>query len=343
MKKIIISRTDSIGDVILTLPLCGYLKKIYPNIEIVFIGRKYTEAIILKSSFVDRFLDKDQLIETPSPNPLEEIQADVIIFAFPDKEIAMLAKNARIPLRIGTSHRWFHWLYCNRRVSFSRKNSTLHEAQLNFKLLAPLGIQYLPEINEIPSLYGLTVNPESKTKFKAFLKKGLINIILHPKSKGSARDWQLNNYFKLLESVPKHHFHFFISGTAQEGEQIRREFKEIFLLPFVTDMTGKFSLNDFIDFIAAADGLIACSTGPLHIAAALGKKAIGIYPPMKPIHPGRWMPIGKEASYLSLEKDCQECRKTMQCACINAITPYQVAAKLEALHKNHNIQSSEIS
>lgn len=63
------------------------------------------------------------------------------------------------------------------------------------------------------------------------------------------------------------------------------------------------NLKQFISFIAAADGLIAASTGPLHIAAALGKVALGIYPPIKPMHPpGRWAPLGKNASYLVLEK-----------------------------------------
>ena len=49
LHKIIISRTDSIGDVMLTLPLCVWLKEKYPNTELVFLGRTYTESIV--SSF----------------------------------------------------------------------------------------------------------------------------------------------------------------------------------------------------------------------------------------------------------------------------------------------------
>ena len=37
VKKIIISRTDAIGDVILTLPICGILKMYYPDCKIVFL------------------------------------------------------------------------------------------------------------------------------------------------------------------------------------------------------------------------------------------------------------------------------------------------------------------
>jgi ADP-heptose:LPS heptosyltransferase len=44
--------------------------------------------------------------------------------------------------------------------------------------------------------------------------------------------------------------------------------------------------------------LVAASTGPLHIASAVGIHAIGLYPSKRPMHPGRWMPLGGNASYL---------------------------------------------
>jgi ADP-heptose:LPS heptosyltransferase len=45
-KKIVISRTDSIGDVVLTLPLAGILKEKYPKAKIIFLGNTYTKPII---------------------------------------------------------------------------------------------------------------------------------------------------------------------------------------------------------------------------------------------------------------------------------------------------------
>ena len=74
--------------------------------------------------------------------------------------------------------------------------------------------------------------------------------------------------------------------------------------------------------------MVAASTGPLHIAAALGKYVIGIYPPIKPMHPGRWAPIGKNASYLVLDKKCNKCRNNSHCDCIEDINPELVKNKL---------------
>ena len=55
-----IARTDSIGDVIVTLPLCGFIKKHSPNTRIVCIGRSYTQAIVEAGPFVDEFVNFDK-------------------------------------------------------------------------------------------------------------------------------------------------------------------------------------------------------------------------------------------------------------------------------------------
>jgi heptosyltransferase III len=97
--------------------------------------------------------------------------------------------------------------------------------------------------------------------------------------------------------------------------------------PEAVNLTGKLSLDELMAFISTIDGVLAASTGPLHIAAALGKHAIGLYAPMRPIHPGRWAPLGENADYLVKEKYCSKCRKTERCECIESITAREVTDK----------------
>jgi heptosyltransferase III len=326
LKKIILSRTDNLGDVILTLPMTGVLKQHFPGIRIIFLGKAYTRPLIDACEHVDEFWDREELIcsqqlAVGSRQSLSDI--DAIIHVFPDKEICRLAKKAGIPQRISTSHRWYSWLYCNSRVHYSRKKSNLHEAQLNLKLLGPLGISKEYSLAEIGDLYGLTkvrrgtwdVNHPSSFK-----------LILHPKSKGSAREWGLDNFSKLISLLPEDRFSIYVTGTKEEGVLMRD-----FLAKNssrITNLTGKLTLPELISFINSCDGLVAASTGPLHIAAALGKRAIGLYAPMRPIFPQRWSPVGKNAEFLVLDKKCEACRKTMDCECIRSILPKDVAKKL---------------
>ena len=84
---ILISRTDSIGDVILSLPMAGLLKEKYPECKITFLGRSYTKAIIELSEYINRFENwevYEKLPEDEQVKKFKNLQADWILHVFPD-------------------------------------------------------------------------------------------------------------------------------------------------------------------------------------------------------------------------------------------------------------------
>lgn len=326
---ILISRTDSIGDVVLTLPMAGIIKQQLPGSKIVFLGRNYTKDVIGLSEHVDAFVSYDDILKLPEQEQVKtfkNIHATHIIHVFPVKHVAQLAKKAGIKNRIGTTNRLWHWFTCNIRVSLSRKNSGLHEAQLNAKLLMPLNIKTDFSTQELAAYYGFTQIPALDDSFLRLIDKSKTTIILHPKSKGSAREWGIGNFSKLITELDKDKYTVYISGTQQEGELVKDLIRKH---PEAINITGKLSLQQFIAFINHCDVLVAASTGPLHIASALGKKAIGLFSPMRPIHPGRWKPVGKNAHYLVLDKDCRDCKKNKDCHCIREIQISEVIKVIE--------------
>ncbi len=324
-KRIILSRTDGIGDVILSLPLAGVLKKHFPDCYLIFLGRDYTLPLIECSQHIDQAVSFDSyqaLKEKDRIEAFNKLKADVIFHVFPQKEVAYLAKQSQVPLRIGTSHRLWHWLSCNYLLPLTRKNTDLHEATLNLQLIKPFIKGNLPEINEIYKFYGLNKLPELTKEFSQISSQNIPNLILHPFTKGSAREWGIDNFFALAKLLQPH-FRIFISGSPAEGKGIQNH--PMLTLENVIDVTGKFSLSEFIGFINHCDGLVAASTGPLHIASALGKMAVGLYPPIRPMHPGRWAPLGENAHFIVESKACNACRKTGNCDCMKAISPQKVA------------------
>lgn len=323
--NILISRTDSIGDVVLTLPLCGWLKKHFPECRIGFIGRTYTLPIINSCQHIDYILNFDELHWLPEQAQISLIKqsgADTILHVFPNKTVAKWAKEAGIKTRVGTSHRWFHWLTCNKLLNFSRKNSTLHESQLNFKLAKPFINEQIPELSVIAELTGFRCMDEASDLVKSYLSSDKTNIILHPKSKGSAREWGLANFKRLIKLLPASKFNILITGTEAEANQMSELFTEF---PYLVNTCGTLSLDELIVLISKSDILIAASTGPLHIAAASGIHAIGLFPPIKPMHPGRWQPIGKKIKVFVKEIECNTCRHSGSCECMLSIDAGHVA------------------
>lgn len=337
-KRIIISRTDSIGDVILTLPLAGILKKTFPDAKLFFLGGSYTEAVIKACGHIDSFLNWDEISRAGTKEGaslLASVKADMIIHVFPRREIAIMARKAKIPYRLGTTNRLYHWGTCNRLVRLSRKRSDLHEAQLNIRLAAKLtGIKDI-DLAEIGKLYGLNNTETLKNEFRELIDPGRKNIILHPKSKGSAREWGTDNYKNLVSLLPENKYKIFLSGTKAEEELLRPS--GILDDEKVTNICGTMSLGQFIGFIQACDSLVAASTGPLHLAAALGKQAIGIYPPIRPMHPGRWAPLGENAAYLVKGGECNDCFAGGACTCMEEIAPIAVKKLLEKTELGFNV------
>ena len=297
-KRVIISRTDGIGDVILTLPMLGYLKKLWPEIQILFLGKTYTKSIIESCTAVDEFVNWDLIKDKSTREQIgffTQLDAAAIIHLFPTKQTTRIAKLAKIPIRVGTIGRLYNLANCNRLVRFTRKRSELHEAQLNFKLLKGLGISFIPTLPELPEYYNLKTQnlPNALT---LLIDKTKFNLVIHPKSKGSAVEWPESRYLELIETLDENKFNILITGTKDEAELLTR-------LPSlkkqnVKPLFGLLKLEELIALIGNADGVLAASTGPLHIGAALGKKAIGLYAPQKPIHPGRWAPVGNDAHFL---------------------------------------------
>jgi len=320
-RTFLISRTDSIGDVVLTIPLAGLIKKKYPNSKVIFLGRTYTKSVVECSEHIDGFMDwliieKQNFDDQLTMFRFEKI--DVFIHVFPNKQIAKIASKAKIPIRIGTSHRPYNLLYCNKLVSLSRKNSELHEAVLNIKLLKPIGIEYAGISHDLKEYYGYSQIKPLEEKWLKLLSKDSKNIILHTKSKGSAREWGLDNFKKLIEISLEKGANVFLTGTEDEGQLFRAQLVHKHERLF--DLSGKMNLEELISFISKADTLIAASTGPLHIAAATGITAIGIFPPIRPMHPGRWAPIGDKTKVFVLDKpNCNDCKDGSECKCMSSI------------------------
>lgn len=329
-QRILISRTDSIGDVLLTLPMCGLIKEYHTNAHLLFLGRTYTKPIIDCCEHIADFINWDEISKLPVNEQIlffKESKIDTIIHVFPDRKIAEVAARAGIKQRIGATGRLYHWLYCNKLRPLSRKNSILHEAELNVKLAHAFVPENKTEHSLLWNYYGFTKIPPLTAEVFGRIDKAKFNLILHPKSKGSAREWPLDKYKMLVEALPPQQYNVFISGTSADGEFLQTWLKS--LPDFVHDITGQLSLSGFIAFIGQADGLIAASTGPLHIAAALGKMAIGLYPPIRPMHPGRWGPIGKNAHYIVLDKNCSACKDApLECRCMKDIEVEQVLKKV---------------
>jgi len=315
--KILINRNDNLGDIIYTLQLARLLKEFNSKYKIFFLVRDYAKPLFEFVENVDGTISWNSL-ENMSLKDRQSLIGDFDIFinAKASTKAAQYAKQAGIKLRIGNSHRIPQWLYCNRLVNIKRKKSSAHEVELNAQLLKPL----LGKIKKNPQelFTYIRLNKSSAQKYKFSLPQNKINIICHPASNGNGREWPVENFISLIKLADPNKYQFILTGTKQEKtitDQIEQS------CPQIINYAGKLSLANFIALISKVELLIASGTGPLHIAAAIGTKTIGLFPPIETLDQKRWGPIFPWSKNFQANKRCKKNCNNQDCNCMKQLTP----------------------
>jgi heptosyltransferase-3 len=322
---LLLSRTDAIGDVCLTLPAIGWLKSQRPDWMISILVKPYAEPVAQACHWLDAvFVLPDDLNVQQTVAWLEDLNIDHLVHVFPNRMLAKAGKQAGIQKRSGVFGRPFHWLTCNNLVWLSRANSRQHEALLNIQLLAKLLGLPAPSFADLQQhLLAWGGLPAWPAHHQAQSKQ----VILHLYSRGSGREWPIAHFATLAHRLVALGYQPVVTGTKADAQSFSQDAA---LFPNETlNVMGQDSLADLLKRISQAAGLVASGTGPLHMATLTGCPSVGLFPPRQNIDSLRWGAIGPASANLELNKRCELKCRNKSCACMAAITPVQVISQLQ--------------
>lgn len=294
--KIAIVRTDGLGDMILTLPMCQTLKEINSNFQITMLASSYTAPILENNPFIDNVIFVDKSINSIC-NIFRKNKFDIVFFPRPKFEESLAAFVALIKYRIGSGYRWYSFLF-NKKVFEHRKDAKFNEAEYNLHLIEHF-------FNLKLDLKPTKLNA-SETALQTLQRKINNNnfdiekenyIVIHPGSKSSAKDWSPVNFGYLASEIIKEsNVKIVITGVARETELCKQVNS---VCTEALNLCVKLSLAETIALISKAKLFISNSTGILHIAAALGIQVIGLYPNTPHISSKRWGPLTEKSTVIS--------------------------------------------
>ncbi|HOX23925.1 MAG TPA: glycosyltransferase family 9 protein, partial [Elusimicrobiales bacterium] len=256
-------------------------------------------------------------------------QFDAAVLFFVERKAMLPVFWAGIPLRIGPGSKIWSALL-NKIIFQCRSKNPGHEADFNIALLEPLGVK--PQ--KAPC--GIFLTEQEKQKAAHWLEErhGIKPqdklAILHPGSRGSAKNWPPKRYAELaaLLADAKPDLKILLTGSPQELpllQEVRAASgKDLKLL------RDKLSLRELIGVISRSAVLAANSTGPLHLAVALGVPTVSFFPPIKGCLPQRWGPYGAGHSVLQPELPvCAKCSE--KCTHFNCMETITAAKAFEAI------------
>ncbi len=336
-KKILIVRTDRIGDVILSTPVAEILKQKFPQARIDFLVASYTAPILKNNPFINEIILDDNKSAKGFMDLRKTIKKnnyDLAVVLHPTLRLAYLLKSAQIPVRIGTGYRAYSFLF-NQKIYQHRKTVEKHELEYNLDMLKPLGMEAL---KIAPKIY---LSEDEKRNARDFLKKlGIgeedILVIIHPGSGGNCLNWSAEKFGELAEKlIASYSVKVVVTGQPQEKiltEKMRSRMKQEFI-----DLMGRTDLRLLAAIIEKSDLLISNSTGPMHMAAALGVPTVAIFCPIFTASPKRWGPSGEDHTVITPPvPTCNNCspKKCQRGNCMDLITVEEVFEKVETALKN---------
>jgi len=334
--NILVVRTDKIGDIVLTLPLAGILKQYFPKAKITFLVQEYTKPIVEQCSDIDEVIslkkENKKMLFSENVKMLKKYNFDICITVSPKFKLTLILKAAGINTRIGTGYRWYSFLF-NKKIYEHRKTAKRHELEYNINLLEAIEIDH--RISPKSVEFNIQTNKIADLKIKQILFEKKIDlkkklILIHPGSGGSAVDWPQSHFAELVKLMARElDVNILLTGSGSEKELC----KKLVVSQNVYNFAGEFNLSELISLVNLSEMMVANSTGPIHIAAALDKFIIGFYPKIRVCSKERWGPYTTKKFVFEPENcNSEHTRKLcLENNCMNSIKPELIFEKIKNL------------
>jgi ADP-heptose:LPS heptosyltransferase len=294
VKKIIVSRTDKIGDLVLSIPSFYMLRKIYPQAEITVLVRKYNYEIVKNLPYVNRVIKIDDYRQKELIEKIKHFKADVFIALYNDDFVSKLAKASKAKWRVGPLSKLNSFFTYNKGVRQKRSLSVKNEAEYNLDLIKKLNPKVFEKEYEINTEIYLEERHERAAKI--FIEENNITgkiLVVNPFMGGSAKNISDEEYSDLLKKIHEKLPELNIVLTCHISEEERGE---LIVNAIPGDKSFLFAnggdLLNLAGIISKADLYLGGSTGPTHIAGSMKRNIVAIYPNKKTQHPVRWGVFG---------------------------------------------------
>lgn len=305
-KNILIYRIGNIGDIVCSVPTLIAIRRAYPKSKITLLTSPGNEGALGAKELLAGVWYIDELK----------------IYFF--RDINSISQKINFIKELGKNHYDLFIQIPNNRAVFTTmlRNMIFAKAlkaksAFGFKIRSiqffkKAQVDYLFNKTETESLieilkengikvgkveFDFSVSSEQKNKVKNLLekewgkmKKGDIVAVISPGGKREANQWPTGRFVEIMKYLQdKYDAKIAIiggKGDIEKANIIKNSLNKKNILV----LAGKLDLLETTEFLRNCSFLICGSTGPIHLASAIGIKTIGLYN-IRDIY-GRWSPYG---------------------------------------------------
>lgn len=301
--RILIVKPSAIGDVVHALPILNLLRKQWPGSHISWMVTPGCAGILEGHPQLDELILFDRkrlgrgwrsgriLGELYSfSRALREKQFDLVI------DLQGLFRSG-----------WFAWISgAGTRVGLSDAREA---APLFYTHVVPVRTKeqhaidrYLSVVEALgcgrgPVEYVFPVKADDRAAVDRLIPQGTRYAVLHPGTNWPTKRWPVE---KFAELVPMLRERFGLESVIAGAADLTATAQSIGGI----DLTGRTTLLQLVALLERADLVVSNDSGPMHIAAALGRPLVAPFGPTNPVRTG---PYGRMRGVVRLDIPCSPC------------------------------------
>lgn len=311
VNRILIIRTDRIGDVILNTPVFKALRHNFPKAYITAVIQPYVKEIIEGNPNIDEIITYDKNFSQAGWRStlrfikyLRRKQFDLSIALNPSKRSNLVTFLAGIKYRIGYDRKWGFLL--THRMKDNKWMGLKHEVDYNLDLLRYVGLEvkdrelYMPIFKEDED-YIADILREAGVSSQDAL------ITVHPSASDHTKRWSLEQYARLIDKlIGNFKFKVALVSAKEDKALIEKLVSLTFNKPI--NFCGRTTLRQLAALCKKSQVFISNDSGPVHIAAAVKVPTIVIFGRiLAGVGPKRWGPYGGEGIVVQKDVGCKPC------------------------------------
>ncbi len=308
---IILSRPDRVGDVLIATACLPALRQQRPGERIVLVAREVMRPLLEDHPLLTGFIGLPAgsrgfgwLAEMRALTAeLQAQNAAALVHLHPDTQCQFAAWRAGIPRRLGYRTSILADWTLTERQRDQRQQGAKHEAEYNFDVLAPLGIQAPPLASLRPQVH---LAPRWQEILHA--KLGAAGhpdlgryVVLNPTAYSLLHRWPPENFAWLARELQAHCDHLVLVGESGDDPSVK-SLRALLgdLSPASLDLAGQLNLAELGWLLRGASLLVSRNTGTTHLAAAVDCPTVELFGRLEPAYgPTRWRSLGSHVRAVS--------------------------------------------
>ena len=318
--KVLIVKPSAIGDVVHALPVLNLLRRRYPAAHVSWLVTPACAGLLDGHPQLDEVIRFDRrrfghawrdpaaaLALAAFHRDLYRRRFDLVIDLQGLFRTGWLSFSTGAAARIGTStDREFGWAFATALAPVGGRDRHAVDRYLSVAEFLGLGTS--------PVAFVFPTDDADRAAVAPLLPAGRFAVLV-PTTNWPTKQWPAA---RLAELVGPLRDRFGLASVVAGGAGTAP-------VPGAVDLTGRTTLRQLVAVLERAAVVVAPDTGPMHIAAALGRPLATVFGPTDPARTG---PYGRPDSVVRLDIPCAPClsRRCVHQTCLTALTVEPVLA-----------------